>query len=158
RARGDGRIRLAYLSADFREHPVAQCIHELLRIHDRSRFEVIGVSLGAEDASEMRAKVKASFDRFLDVRRMGDAEAAAAIRDLGADIVVDLTGFTKGCRPGILAHRPAPVQVAYLGYPGTSGAGFIDYLLADRFVVPEEHERYYSERVVTLPDSYMANH
>lgn len=157
-ARGDGRIRLAYLSADFREHPVAQCIHELLRIHDRTRFEVLGVSLGADDASEMRAKVKASFDRFLDVGRMGDAEAAAAIRDLGADIIVDLTGFTKGCRPGILAHRPAPLQVAYLGYPGTTGAGFIDYLLADRFVIPEEHERHYSERVVILPDSYMANH
>jgi predicted O-linked N-acetylglucosamine transferase (SPINDLY family) len=157
-ASGDGRIRLAYLSADFREHPVAQCIHELLRIHDRSRFEVVGVSLGAEDASDLRAKLKASFDRYIDVRRMGDTEAAAAIRDLGVDIAVDLMGFTKGCRPGILAHRPAAVQVAYLGYPGTTGARFIDYLLADRFVIPEDHERHYAERVVALPDSYMANH
>lgn len=157
-AHDDGRVRVAYLSADFREHPVAQCIHELLRVHDRSRFEVIGVSLGADDASEMRAKLKASFDRYVDVRRMADSEAAAAIRDLGVDIAVDLMGFTKGCRPGILAHRPAPVQVAYLGYAGTTGADFIDYLLADRFVIPEEQQKRYSERVVTLPDSYMANH
>ena len=143
-ARGDGRVRVAYLSADFREHPVAQCIHELLRTHDRSRFEVIGVSLGADDASDMRAKLKASFDRYIDVRRMADAEAAAAIRDLGVDIAVDLMGFTKGCRPGILAHRPAPVQVAYLGYAGTMGAGFIDYLIADRFTITEEEQKHYS--------------
>ena len=154
----EGKIRVAYLSADFREHPVAQCIHELLRIHDRSRFEVLGVSLGADDRSEMRSKLKSSFERFIDVKRMSDAEAAAAIHELGADIVVDLMGYTKGCRPGILACRPAPVQVAWLGYPGTTGARFIDYLLADRFVILEEHRRHYTECVVTLPDSYMANH
>jgi protein O-GlcNAc transferase len=154
----EGRIRLAYLSADFREHPVAQCIHELIRIHDRSRFEVIGVSLGADDRSKMRSKLRGAFDRFVDVMHMSDSEAAAAIHELGADIVVDLTGYTKGTRPGILAHRPAPVQVSWLGYPGTSGADFIDYLIADRFVIPEEHRRHYTENVVTLPDSYMANH
>jgi|SRR5882672_4944951 len=152
------KIRVAYLSADFREHPVAQCIHELLRTHDRSRFEVVGVSLGADDRSEMRAKLKATFDRFVDVKRRSDAEAAAAIRDLDVDIAVDLTGYTKGSRPGIFAGRPAPVQVAWLGYPGTMGAEFMDYLLADRFVIPEEHRRHYTECVVTLPDSYMANH
>jgi predicted O-linked N-acetylglucosamine transferase (SPINDLY family) len=152
------KIRLAYLSADFGEHPVANCTHELFRLHDRSRFEVFGVALGHDDRSEMRAKLEKTFDRFLDARRMSDSEAAAAIRDLGVDIAVDLMGYTKGCRPGILAHRPAPLQVAYLGYPGTTGADYVDYLLADRFVVPEEHRKHYSECVVYLPDSYLANH
>ena len=157
-ARAGEKIRLAYVSSDFGEHPVANCAHELFRLHDRSRFEVIGVSLGIDDRSEMRAKLEKTFDRFVDVRRMGDSEAAATIRDLEVDIAVDMGGHTRSSRLGILAHRPAPVQVEFLGYPGTTGAPFIDYLIADRFVIPEEHRRYYSERVVHLPDSYLANH
>ncbi|HVQ62678.1 MAG TPA: tetratricopeptide repeat protein [Burkholderiales bacterium] len=151
------RIRIAYLSADFCEHAVAHCIAELLELHDRSKFEVIGASLGADDGGAMRARLVRCFDRFLDLRSAGDLDAAKALHAAEADIVVDLMGYTKGSRPGILAHRPAPVQVGYLGYPGTVGAGFLDYILADRFVVPEEHRAFYTESIVRLPDSYQAN-
>jgi len=155
---GHGKIRVAYLSADFRDHPVARCVGELFKLHDREKFEVFGVSFGADDGSEIRARLRGTFDQFLDVRGMSDSETAGKIRDLGIDIAVDLMGYTKGCRPRILAHRPAPIQVTYLGYPGTTGAGFMDYILADRFVIPEDDRRHYSEQVVYLPDGYMANH
>jgi len=151
------RIRVAYLSADFREHAVAYCTAELFGLHDRSRFEVIGVSFGADDGSPMRAALVEAFDRFVDVRAQDDARVAGLLKDLQVDIAVDLTGFTRGCRPGILAFRPAPVQVGYLGFPGTTGGDFIDYLLADRFVIPEQDRQHYSEKVVYLPDTYMVN-
>jgi predicted O-linked N-acetylglucosamine transferase (SPINDLY family) len=153
----NGKIRVAYLSADFREHAVAYCTAELFARHDRSRFEVIGVSFGADDGSPMRAALARSFDRFEDVRGRSDADVAALLRELRVDIAVDLMGYTRGCRPGILASRPAPVQVGYLGFPGTSGTDFIDYLIADRFVIPEGDRRHYSEQVVYLPDTYMVN-
>lgn len=151
------KIRLAYLSADFREHAVAYCTAELFGLHDRSRFEVIGVSFGADDGSPMRAGLASSFDRFLDVRERDDAEVAGLLKDLQVDIAVDLTGYTAGGRTGILSFRPAPVQAEYLGFPGTTGADFVDYLIADRFLIPEPDRRHYSEQVVFLPDSYMVN-
>src|SRR5262249_11788074 len=137
-----------YLSADFREHAVAHCVAELFGLHDRSRFEVIGVSFGADDASPMRGALIKAFDRFEDGRSLSDTEAAEIMKDLQVDIAVDLTGYTQGCRPGILARRPAPVQVGYLGFAGTSGGDFVDYLIADRFVIPEDDRRHYSEKVV----------
>ena len=155
--RGHSRIRVAYLSGDFREHAVAYCIAEVVELHDRSKFEVIGASFGVDDGSEMRARLARGFDRFLDVRARGDFDAAKVLRDLEVDIAVDLMGYTRYSRPGILARRPAPVQVGYLGYPGTLGADLIDYVLADKFVVPEEHHKFYSERIVTLPGCYQAN-
>jgi protein O-GlcNAc transferase len=151
------RIRVAYLSADFREHAVAYCVAELFENHDRSKFEVIGASLGVDDGSAIRARLVRSFDRFLDLRSAGNLEAAKLLRDAEVDIVVDLMGYTGYSRPGILAHRPAPIQVGYLGYPGTVGADFLDYIVADRFVVPSEHQRFYSESIAYLPDSYQAN-
>jgi len=151
------KIRIAYLSGDFREHAVAYCIAELLELHDRSEFEVIGASFGVDDGSEMRARLQRGFDRFPDVRAMGDLDAARLLRDLEVDIAVDLMGYTRYSRPGILAHRPAPVQVGYLGYPGTLGADVIDYVLVDKFVLPEEHQGFYSEKIVWLPGSYQAN-
>ncbi len=151
------KIRIAYLSGDFREHAVAYCIAELLELHDRSKFEVIGASFGVDDGSEMRARLAEGFDRFLDVRAMGDFDAARLLRDLEVDIVVDLMGYTRYSRPGILANRPAPIQVGYLGYPGTLGADVNDYVLADKFVLPEENHGFYSEKIVTLPESYQAN-
>jgi predicted O-linked N-acetylglucosamine transferase (SPINDLY family) len=151
------RIRIAYLSGDFREHAVAYCIAGLVELHDRSRFEVIGASLGVDDGSEMRARLAKGFDRFLDVRASGDFDAARLLRDLEVDIAVDLMGYTRYSRPGILAHRPAPIQVGYLGYPGTLGADLIDYVLADKFVLPEEQQAFYSEKIVYLPESYQAN-
>jgi predicted O-linked N-acetylglucosamine transferase (SPINDLY family) len=151
------RIRLAYLSADFREHPVSELLAGLIECHDRRRFEVIGISFGPDDDSGMRARLRSGFERFIDVDRQSDLETARIMRALEVDIAVDLTGFTQDARPGVLALRPAPIQVAYLGYPGTSGAPFIDYILADRTTVPDEDRVFYSERVVYLPDSYQPN-
>jgi len=151
------RIRLAYLSADFHDHAVAYLIARLFELHDKRRFETIAVSFGPDRAGDMRARLTASFDRFLDVRRKSDREVARMLRDMEVDIAVDLSGFTAGCRPGVLALRPAPLQVHYLGYPGTMGAPYVDYILADRWLVGADDEQHYTEKVVLLPDSYQAN-
>lgn len=148
------RIRVAYLSSDFRNHPVARAAIRLFELHDRSRFETFGLSFGPDDGSAIRARVAAAFDRFVDVRSKTDREIAELVHDLEADIVVDLNGHTQGARPGILAHRPAPIQVLYLGYPGTTGADFIDYILADATVLPFAGQRGYSEEIVQLPHCY----
>src|SRR5262249_41277733 len=137
------KIRLAYLSSDFRDHPVSLLAAGLFERHDRSRFETIAISFGPDSPSPMRARLKAAFDRFVDARALSDAEVARLIRDLEVDIAVDLNGFTDGLRPDVLAHRPAPVQVNYLGYAGTMGHPNWDYILADRFVIPEESHRHY---------------
>ena len=152
-----GRIRIAYLSADFRRHATSYLAAGLFEQHDRSRFEVIGVSFGPDDGSEMRARVRGSFDQFHDVYSAGDREGAQLLQELGVDIAVDLMGHTKLGRPGLLAYRPAPIQVAYLGYPGPTGEDFIDYLIADRIVLPPEQQSLYPENVVRLPDSYQVN-
>jgi predicted O-linked N-acetylglucosamine transferase (SPINDLY family) len=151
------KIRLAYLSADLREHPVAQLTAGLFERHDRAKFEVYGVSYGPDDRSAMRRRLMQGFDRFVDVLPLSDAGAAASLRELEVDIAIDLQGHTTGARPGILAHRPAPVQAGYLGFPATTGADFIDYAIADAFVVPAEHQRYFSEQVVRLPDCFQVN-
>jgi len=150
-----GRIRLAYLSADLREHAVGNLAAGLIERHDRGRFEVTAVSFGRASQDAMHDRLKAAFDRFIDAREISDAEAARQIREFEIDIAVDMQGYTTDCRPGILALRPAPIQVSYLGYPGTMGAAYIDYLLADRIVIPPGEQRWYSEKVVHLPDSYM---
>jgi protein O-GlcNAc transferase len=155
--RDDGRIRLAYLSADFRQHPVAQLIVELIERHDRARFEVTGASLGRDDGSALRARLIHAFDRFDDVRAMSDRAVAALLRDRETDIVIDLMGYTHGCRPRILADRPAPIAVNYLGYPGTMGAGFVDYIIADATALPLERQPYFTERIVHLADCFQAN-
>jgi predicted O-linked N-acetylglucosamine transferase (SPINDLY family) len=152
--RAQARLRLAYVSADFHEHATAYLAARLFELHDRSRFEVIGISYGPDDRSAMRERLTRAFDRFVDVRGLSDAQAARALHDMQIDIAIDLKGHTGGSRLGILAHRPAPLQVTYLGYPGTVGAAFIDYVLADRVVIPPADEPYYSEKVVYLPDSY----
>jgi protein O-GlcNAc transferase len=151
------RIRLAYLSADLHEHPVAYLMAGVFEHHDRSRFEVTALSLGEDDNSEFGARVRASFERFVDVPFRSSRDIADLIRQLEIDIVVDLNGFTQGGRPEILARRPAPVQVNYLGYAGTMGSDHFDYIIADATVIPEDHFQFYSENVVWLPDSFMAN-
>jgi predicted O-linked N-acetylglucosamine transferase (SPINDLY family) len=151
------RIRLAYLSADYHEHATAYLAAGLFERHDRARFELIGVSYGPHDASPMRGRLERAFERFVDVRNRSDEEAARMLHALEVDVAVDLKGHTTGSRPGILAHRPAPIQAAYLGYPGTMGAPFIDYLLADRVVIPEDERRFYAEKVVYLPGCYQVN-
>ena len=152
-----GRIRLAYLSADFHQHPTAQLMAELFERHDRTRFEVTAVSFGPDDGSPMRARLKRAFDHFEDVRGRSDAEVAQWLKACETDIAVDLNGHTHGARTGIFAHRPAPVQVNYLVYPGTMGAPFIDTILADRIVLPLDQQACFSEKIVHLPDCYQAN-
>jgi protein O-GlcNAc transferase len=151
------KIRIAYLSADFRNHPMSHLMAELLELHDRRRFEVIGISFGPDDGSDIRARVIAAFDQFHDVRASSDRDIAALVSDLGVDIAIDLMGHTRNSRPGILAHRGAPIQVSYLGLPGTTGADFIDYVIADKIVLPLDQQRFYTEQIVRLPDSYWVN-
>jgi len=152
------RIRVAYLSADFREHPVARLAVGLFERHDRSRFQTIGVSLMANPhPSPLRERLRAAFDQFHDVSSYTDREAAELLRDLEVDIAVDLTGYTSGGRQAILGFRPAPIQVSYLGYPGTLAVPYIDYLIADGTVIPPQDEAAYTERIVRLPHSYLPN-
>ncbi len=155
--RDDGRIRLAYLSADFRQHPVAQLIVELIERHDRARFEVTGVSLGPDDGSALHARLLRAFDRFDDARALSDRAVATLLHERQSDIVIDLMGYTHGCRPRILAHRPAPIAVNYLGYPGTMGTGFVDYIIADAIALPFERQAYFTEKIVHLSDCFQAN-
>lgn len=152
-----GRIRLAYLSSDLGDHAVSFLMAGVFELHDRARFETTAISFGPDDAGEMRQRLKGAFDRFIDARHKGDREVARLIRELEIDIVVDLNGHTDGARTSILALRAAPIQVNYVGYPGTLGAAYFDYILADRFVIPEEHFEFYTENVVYLPDCFQAN-
>jgi predicted O-linked N-acetylglucosamine transferase (SPINDLY family) len=151
------KVRIAYLSADFCRHATAYLMAELLERHDRSRFEIIGVSFGEDDNSEMRKRLIAAFDQFYDVRRKSDEEVAKLLRDLEVDIAIDLKGYTQDSRPGILAFRPTPIQASYLGFPGTMGAEFIDYIITDQIVAPFDHEPFYTEKIVHLPDCYQVN-
>ena len=150
------RIRIGYFSADFRRHPVARLAAELIETHDRERFEIIGFAFGPETRDEMRTRLKRAFDRWIDVREASDHEIAALARRLGVHIAVDLGGFTENARTRVFALRAAPVQVSYLGYLGTMGAPFIDYLIADRVTVPRSARRHYVENLVYLP-SYQVN-
>jgi predicted O-linked N-acetylglucosamine transferase (SPINDLY family) len=151
------RLRIGYLSADLHEHATAHWMAELFELHERSRFEIIAYSYGPDDASPMRARLKRAFDRFVDIGSLSHADAAAAIHRDRVDILVDLKGYTMHSRPGIVALRPAPVQVSFVGYPGTMGAPFIDFLIGDRFVTPPEHAADYSEKLVRVPGSYQVN-
>jgi protein O-GlcNAc transferase len=150
------RIRIAYISGDFREHPVAHLLANVLEQHDRARFETIAISLGSNDQGEMRTRLQRGVDRFVDARNKSDAETARLMRELEIDIAIDLMGYTTDCRPAIMAHRAAPIQVNYLSYPGIVGTDYIDYIIADRFVIPEDQRVYFSEPIVYLPDSYLA--
>jgi protein O-GlcNAc transferase len=151
------RIRIAYLSFDFRAHATSYLLVELLERHDREKFDIVAASFGPDDDSAMRRRVIAAVDRFVDISALGDAEAARLLAEMPIDIAVDLNGLTANNRRNILAHRPAPIQVNYLGFPGTMGAPFIDAIIADRFIVPPGTESDFSERVVRLPDCYQPN-
>ncbi|MEO7152808.1 MAG: tetratricopeptide repeat protein [Burkholderiaceae bacterium] len=151
------RIRLGYFSPDFHQHPLAMLCAGLFEAHDRDRVEVIAFSYGPPREDALRARLRAGFDRFLDVREDTDAQIVALARSLRVDIAIDLAGPTQDSRGGIFAARAAPVQVAMIGFPGSSGAAHIDHLIADAQVVPKGHEAHYSEHVVRLPHSYYAN-
>jgi len=151
------RIRVAYLSADFRPHPVAFLIAGVFEHHDKGRFDMTAISFGPDEPSEMRTRISTAFDRFIDVRSQTDIEVAVRLRQMEIDIAVDLTGFCEHGRPEILSYRPAPLQVNYLGFPGTLGADTVDYIIADRIIIPPRESHLFSEQVVYLPNSYQAN-
>ena len=152
-----GKIRIGYFSADYCNHVVMHLMAELFERHDRSKFELIAFSFGPESNDEMRRRVATSFDEFIDVRNKSDKDVALLCRNLEVDIAVDLMGFTANGRPGIFALRAAPIQVNYLGYSGTMGADYIDYIIADPILIPEESKQYYCEKIVYLPNSYQVN-
>lgn len=151
------KIRIGYLSADFHAHATAYLMAEVFELHDRDRFEIIAYSYGPDDGSPMRARLKRAFQRFEDIRALGTEQAAARINADGIDILVDLKGYTAHTRTEILALRPAPLQVNYLGYPGTLGATFVDYLIGDPVVTPPEHAAFYTEKLALMPHTYQPN-
>jgi len=151
------KIRIAYVSGDFHAHATSALMAGVFEHHDRSRFEPIAISYGPDDGSELRSRVKSAFSRFVDVRDRTDSEVAALLREMEIDIAVDLKGYTENNRARIFSCRPAPVQVSYLGFPGTMAAPYIDYVLADEVVIPEQHRPFYSENVVRLPVTYQCN-
>lgn len=152
-----GRIRLGYFSSDFKNHAVAFLIAELFELHHRERFEVHGFSLARETQGDMHERIRRGLDHFHDVSGMDDAQVVALTRSLGIDIAIDLNGYTSGGRTSLFVERLAPVQVNYLGYPGTLGGDFMDYILADPVLIPPEHEAFYAEKVVRLPHCYQPN-
>ena len=150
------RIRVAYVSADFLEHPTSYLMAGLFEKHDRERFEIIAISLRDEDSPTAR-RVRAAFERFIVAGPRPDHELAGLMRDLEIDVAVDLMGYTGEHRTGIFSFRPAPIQVNYLGFPATMGTADIDYIIADQFLIPPEQSSGYSERIVYLPESFQAN-
>jgi len=149
------KIRLAYVSPDLREHPVGHLMAGIFEHHDKSKFELIAISLGIDDQSRLRARMLKTFDQFIDAREMGSEQIAQMMRDMEIDIAVDLGGYTSDTRTDVFAYRPTPIQINYLGYPGTMGTDYIDYILADRHIIPPEHQQFYSEKVAYLPDTYL---
>jgi protein O-GlcNAc transferase len=154
---GARKLRIGYLSADFCRHATALLMAELFEHHDKSCFEIVAYSHGPEDRSELSLRLRGAFDKFIDLRKMTDDKAAKRIKADRIDILVELKGYTKGARTGISAQRPAPVQVSFIGFPGTMGAGYIDYVIADPFVLPMDQQPFYSEKIIHLPHCYQPN-
>jgi predicted O-linked N-acetylglucosamine transferase (SPINDLY family) len=155
--KGRKKIRLGYLSGEFRDQATAILMAGLYERHDRSRFEVVAVDNGSADKSAMSARLKQAFDGWIDIGDLRDTEAAEKIRAAEIDILVNLNGYFGKLRMDVFAQRPAPLQVNYLGFPGTLGAPYIDYIIADAVVIPAGEHRFYDEQVVTLPGCYQAN-
>lgn len=151
------KIRVGYFSADFHNHATGYLIAELFELHEKTQFELVGFSFGPIIDDEMRQRLEKSFDQFIEVGKKSDAEVAQLSRDLNIDIAVDLKGFTQDARTGIFSYRVAPIQVNYLGYPGTLGADYMDYIIADRVLISLEFQSCYSEKLVYLPNSYQVN-
>jgi predicted O-linked N-acetylglucosamine transferase (SPINDLY family) len=151
------RLRIGYFSGDFHSHPVMQLIVKMFALHDRSSFEVHAFSFGPDKDDEMYQRLLKNFDSFHHVHGLTDEGIAELARSENIDIAVDLTGYTQNTRSGIFAYRAAPIQVSYLGYPGSMGADFIDYLIADSTLIPEENQKFYSEKIVYMPDCYQVS-
>ena len=154
---GNRKIRIGYVSGEFRQQATQILMAGLYEAHDRNRFDLIALDNGSNDASPMRARLEKAFDQWIDISSLSDEDAASRIRSEQIDILVNLNGYFGKARMGVFARRPAPVQVNYLGFPATLGAPYIDYVIADRIVIPADEERFYDEKIVTLPGSYQAN-
>lgn len=155
RRRRPEKARIGYFSGEFYPHPVTALMAQVFEAHDRSQYEVIAFSYGAHSQDEFGMRLERGFDRFIDVRGKSDRDIALLAREMEIDIAVDLAGHTGRSRTGIFTWRAAPLQVNYLGYAGTMGADYMDYLIADGTVVPEGHESYYAEKIVRLPNSFL---
>lgn len=153
----NAKIRIGYLSGEFRQQATSILMTELFELHDKNRFELFAFDNGWDDSSEIRGRINRAFDEIVDLTRLGDLEAATAIKQRKIDILVNLNGYFGRARQGVFSHKPCPIQVNYLGFPGTIGADYVDYILADLHVIPPEHEAYYTEKVVYLPDTYQVN-
>ncbi len=153
----DGKIRVGYYSADFREHAMTYLMAGLYEAHDADRFEIYGFSIGPYKDDRMRRRVSAAFHKFIDVSERSDRQIAQLSREMGVDIAVDLNGHTQNARPGIFAEGCAPIQVNYLGYPGTMGADYIDYIMVDKTVLPVENQPHFTEKAAYLPHCYQVN-
>jgi len=151
------KIRIGYFSADFHNHATMHLMAELFECHDKKKFELIAFSFGPDKKDEWRQRVLLSFDQFVDVRLKSDQEISLLARKMEIDIAIDLKGFTRDSRPNIFAEGSAPIQVSYLGYPCTMAADYIDYLIADSILIPEEKQQHYSEKIVYMPNSYQVN-
>ena len=154
---GHKKIRIGYCSSDFSLHPVSMLTVEMFELHDRERFEVYGYCWSPEDGSALRTRVMAAMDHFTRIDALSDLEAAQKIRADEIDILIDLQGQTAGARANMLAYRPAPLQITYLGQPATTGFPFIDYVIADRFLIPEESAQFFSEKPLYMPDVYQVS-
>jgi protein O-GlcNAc transferase len=153
----NAKIRIGYVSGEFRTQATSILMTELFELHDRRRFELFAIDNGWDDATPLRRRIEAAFDEIVDIAHMGDGQAAALVRQRNIEILIDLNGFFGRARQGLFSRRPCPVQVNYLGYPGTLGTPWIDYIVADRHVIPPEHDACYTEKVVRLPDTYQVN-
>ncbi len=154
---GNAKIRVGYVSGELRHQATSILIGELFELHDKSRFELIAIDNGRDDASALRGRIERAMSEIVDITRLGDREAAAAIRDRKIDLLINLNGYFGRERQRVFSYRPSPVQVNYLGYPGTLGAPYFDYIVADHRVIPPGHDAFYTEKVVRLPDSYQVN-
>jgi len=151
------KIRIAYVSTDFHEHAVAYLMAQVYELHDKTRFDITALSLGPDDNSNMRRRLTKSFDKFVDCRAVESAEIAKEINRSEIDILIDLNGYTRDANTNIFSFRPAPIQVNYLGYPGTMGASYFDYIIGDKTIFAASDERFYSEKLVRLPHCYLPN-
>ncbi|MCB1828502.1 MAG: tetratricopeptide repeat protein, partial [Coxiellaceae bacterium] len=157
RADKKGKIRIGYLSADFKKHTVSHLCQGLFTTHNRDDFEIYSYALNKDDESDIRQKIADNSDVFRDLHNNPHVEAAKIIHGDNIDILVDLTAHTAGGRPEILALKPAPIAINYLGYLGTLGADFVDYIIGDSIVTPTEHEKYYAEKFIQMPHTYQIN-
>jgi len=151
------RLRVGYISPDFQEHPLSYLLTRALELHNRSHFKIYAYSCHGEDSGKMRERVENAVDVFVDIRKLSDHEAVKRIQKDGIDILIDLAGYTAGGRTNIFQYRPAPIQINYIGYPGTIGADFIDYLIADQILIPDQMQQYYKEKIIYLPNCYQPN-